>query len=51
MPPAAAIADHCRERLPPFKIPTVIHLLQRIRRTAAGTMRRERVAAIVAGSP
>jgi acyl-CoA synthetase (AMP-forming)/AMP-acid ligase II len=43
-----ALADHCRERLASFKVPTVIHVLDAIPRTATGKVQRRHVAASLA---
>jgi oxalate---CoA ligase len=39
-----ALADWCRERLAPFKVPEVIHLLEAIPRTPTGKVQRKRIA-------
>jgi len=39
------LADHCREHLASFKIPTVIHVLDEIPRTPTGKVQRRHVAA------
>jgi acyl-CoA synthetase (AMP-forming)/AMP-acid ligase II len=49
---AGTLAEHCRGRLAPFKVPAVIHVLEEIPRTATGKVQRRRVAAFIAeGQP
>jgi len=45
------IADHCREHLAAFKVPTVIHVLDSIPRTPTGKVPRKQIATMVAGDP
>ncbi len=47
--PAAAreLADFCRERLAAFKVPTVIHIVEKIPRTPTGKLQRRRVAELL----
>jgi acyl-CoA synthetase (AMP-forming)/AMP-acid ligase II len=40
----AALLDHCRERLAPFKVPVRIYILPEIPRTATGKLQRRRIA-------
>jgi acyl-CoA synthetase (AMP-forming)/AMP-acid ligase II len=49
---AGTLAEHCRGRLAPYKVPAVIHVLEEIPRTATGKVQRRRVAAFIAeGQP
>jgi oxalate---CoA ligase len=41
------LADFCRERLAAFKVPTVIHIVDKIPRTPTGKLQRRRVAALL----
>jgi acyl-CoA synthetase (AMP-forming)/AMP-acid ligase II len=41
---AAALQDHCRERLAAFKVPVRIYVLPEIPRTATGKLQRRRIA-------
>jgi acyl-CoA synthetase (AMP-forming)/AMP-acid ligase II len=42
------LIDHCREHLAAFKVPSSIHVLDQIPRTATGKVQRRMVAAVVA---
>ncbi len=42
------LIDHCRERLAAFKVPSSVHVLDQIPRTATGKVQRRMVAAVVA---
>ena len=42
---ADALTAHCRERLAAFKVPSVIHILDAVPRTATGKLQRRRIAA------
>jgi acyl-CoA synthetase (AMP-forming)/AMP-acid ligase II len=43
------LAEHCRERLAAFKVPSAIHVLDQIPRTATGKVQRRKVGEFVAG--
>ena len=43
------LVAHCRERLTAVKVPSVIHILEEIPRTATGKLQRRRVAASIYG--
>jgi oxalate---CoA ligase len=43
----AALVAYCSERLAPFKVPGVIHILDEIPRTATGKLQRRRVAEFI----
>ena len=43
------LVAHCRERLTAVKVPSVIHILEKIPRTATGKLQRRRVAASIYG--
>jgi oxalate---CoA ligase len=45
----AALIDHCRGRLAPFKVPVRVAILTEIPHTPTGKIQRRRVAALVAG--
>jgi acyl-CoA synthetase (AMP-forming)/AMP-acid ligase II len=45
----AGLQAHCRERLTAVKVPSVIHVLDAIPRTATGKLQRRRVAAAIYG--
>jgi acyl-CoA synthetase (AMP-forming)/AMP-acid ligase II len=45
----AALVAHCRQRLTPVKVPSVIHILDTIPRTPTGKLQRRRVAASIYG--
>jgi acyl-CoA synthetase (AMP-forming)/AMP-acid ligase II len=43
---AGELAAHCHERLAAFKVPSVIHILDEVPRTATGKLQRRRIAAL-----
>ena len=45
------LIDHCRQRLAPFKVPEVVHLLDAIPRTPTGKVQRKRVGAALSAAP
>jgi acyl-CoA synthetase (AMP-forming)/AMP-acid ligase II len=45
----AALIDHCRGRLAPFKVPAAVHVLAEIPRTPTGKVQRRRVGEFVLG--
>jgi acyl-CoA synthetase (AMP-forming)/AMP-acid ligase II len=48
---SAALIDHCRVRLAPFKVPVAVHVLDAIPRTPTGKVQRRRVGEFVTGRP